>query len=78
MSPKRQAEQLIGTPPELVKDYNVVLYKAGSEISRKEIRGNYQRLNRLAFDGIEADEVRLEVLKTNGIDCARVYEVRIK
>ena len=77
MSPKRQAEQLIGIPPELVKDYNVVLYKNGSEVARKEMRGNYQRLNRVDFDRTTADEVKIEILATNGIANARVYEVRI-
>lgn len=77
MSPKRQAEQLIGTPPELVKDYNVVLYKDGCEVARQEIRGNYQRLNRISFENMPADEVKVEVLATNGIEAARIYEVRL-
>jgi len=77
MSPKRQAEQVKGAPPELVKDYDVVLLKNGEEVKRESVRGNYQRLNRVAFDSIAADEVRVEILSTNGIDSARVYEVRI-
>ena len=77
MSPKRQAEQVKGTPPELVKDYDVVLCHEGKEIAKHEVRGNYQRLNRIDFESAEADEVRIDILATNGIEAARVYEVRI-
>ena len=76
MSPKRQAEQLPGVPPELVRDYDVELLKDGQVLASRSVRGNYQRLNVLNFDACDCDEVRLHVLATNGIADARVYEVR--
>lgn len=63
--------------PETVKDY--VLDCADASGSRKllaEVKGNHQRLNRHAFDPIEAKSLRLHVKATNGLESARVFEIR--
>jgi len=41
-----------------------------------KVSGNHQRQNRHRFDPVEAEAVRIEVLKTNGHDEARIFEVR--
>lgn len=39
------------------------------------VNGNYQSINRLKFDAVEADAVRIHITTTNGIDEARLFEV---
>ena len=77
MSPKRQAEQLPGVPPELLRDYDVVLLRDGQEVARRAVRENCQRLNRIDFDNVVCDAVRIEIQATNGLPAARIYEVRV-
>jgi hypothetical protein len=64
--------------PETVKDYAVQVRKKGSGDWQTvaEVKGNYQRLNRVRFDAVEAEGVRIHVTATNGIEEARVFEVR--
>jgi hypothetical protein len=62
---------------ETVRDY-VLEYDDGNG-SRKqlaEVKGNHQRLNRHTFDPIEAKNLRLHVKATNGLEYARVFEIR--
>lgn len=77
MSPKRQAEQLPGVPPELLRDYDVVLFRDGQEVARRAVRENCQRLNRIDFGNVVCDAVRIEIRATNGLPAARIYEVRV-
>lgn len=77
MSANRQSQQRIGVAPELLKDFDVVLYKDGKEVSKKEVRGNYLRLAVCDVEPAEADEVQIHVLATNGAPAIKVYEVRI-
>ena len=44
LSSRRQSQQVIGIPCELVKDADVVLMLDGKEQARYELRGNYLRL----------------------------------
>jgi hypothetical protein len=63
--------------PETVRDYAVSVKTAGGDWKTiAEVAGNHQRLNRVKFQAVKAQAVRLEVRKTNGIDAARVFEVR--
>ncbi len=77
LSSRRQNQQVVGIPAELLRDFDIVLYRNGQVVDTKEIRGNYQRLCRVAFNGTECDTVELRVLATNGTPDARVFEVRI-
>lgn len=77
LSSRRQKQQVPGVPAELVKDFDVILYRNGETVDQKQVRGNYQRLCRVAFDGAESDTVAIRVLTTNGTPDARVFEVRI-
>ena len=77
MSSRRQEQQLVGVPRELLKDFDVQLCSRGEVVAKKQVRGNCQRLVRTHFESLLCDEVRIEVLSTNGDECARVFEVRI-
>ena len=77
MSGKRQAQQRIGTPIELVKDYTVELYLDGSKVAEKTVTDNVQRANVVDLEKTLCDEVRVKIHATNGAEDARVYEVRV-
>ncbi|MBQ2704553.1 MAG: FAD-dependent oxidoreductase [Clostridia bacterium] len=77
LSSRRQKEQVIGIPKELVRDYEVALFKEGKMVASKEIRGNYQRVNKIAFEPTLCDGVKITVNSTNGEKCVRIFEVRI-
>lgn len=74
---KRQKQQRIGVPPELVKDYTIKLWKENSVVFEKNVCDNFQRMNVVDFPHINCDKVTLTVLKTNGCEDAHIYEVRI-
>ncbi len=76
MSPNRQAQQRIGVPEELVKDYDVVLKSNDTIIKTINIRNNYQRCNVLNLDDVECDCVDLRFISTNGAPYISVLEVR--
>ena len=77
LSDRRRAQQRIGVPPELVKDYDVILLNQGKTVKRTEIRGNYQRLNVVDFEPELCDQVQILFLNTNGCKDIMVQEVRI-
>ncbi len=74
---KRQKQQRIGVPPELVKDYTIKLWKENSVVFEKNVCDNFQRMNVVDFPHINCDKVTLTVLNTNGCEDAHIYEVRI-
>ncbi|MEY4938365.1 MAG: hypothetical protein RIQ93_100 [Verrucomicrobiota bacterium] len=66
-----------GVQPETVKDYEIVARDPqGKETTLVRVTGNYQRINRHTFKPVVASSVRLKVTATNGVDTARIYEVR--
>ena len=77
LSTRRQRQQKDGVPAELVRDFDVELLCEGNVVARQSVRGNYQRLCRVPFDGVLADTVRITVLATNGAPDARIFEVRV-
>ncbi len=77
LSDKRRAQQRIGTPPELVRDYAVRLMKDGAVAAERSVTGNFQRLNTLCFDGVLCDAAELVFTASNGAPDIRVYELRI-
>jgi len=64
--------------PETVKDYVVLGRKPAqtSFIPLATVTGNHQRLNRVAFDPVELEAIRIHVRATNGDDFARIFEIR--
>ena len=77
LSSRRQKSQVPGVPDKLVRDYDVILLKNDKEVEKKEIRGNYQRLNRITFDSVVCDAVKITISATNGHPGVNVFEVRI-
>lgn len=68
----------IGVAKQLVKDYTVTVLSGGTSVWQTAISGNYQRMNILDISrGIAGDTVRIDVLKTNGCEDARIFEVRV-
>ena len=76
MSPNRQKQQRPGVPPELVRDYDIVMKKGNEVINTISIRGNYQRHRVHRFRAVECDSVELNISATNGAENAVVFEVR--
>ncbi|MEY4387651.1 MAG: hypothetical protein RLY20_2934 [Verrucomicrobiota bacterium] len=64
--------------PSLVRDYRLIAHRAdGSSSTVAEVTGNYQRnrRHRVAIEGIT--RLRVEILATNGLARAQVYEIRV-
>jgi len=71
------ARMIRGPQPETVRDYELLYTDAtGNSHSLLKITGNHQRLNRHTFAAVEAKALRLHISATNGVDTARVYEIR--
>ena len=60
----------------------VTYYRVTCRLSEGEthtvasVKSNFQRVNRHLFEPMEAQAVRIEIEATNGIDEARIFEVR--
>jgi hypothetical protein len=74
---KRQNQQRIGVPPELVKNYIIKLWKDNTVVFEKSVCDNHQRLNVIDFPSVNCDKVTITVTETNGCGDAHIYEVRI-
>jgi hypothetical protein len=62
-----------GPQPETVRDYDVIL--DGNRVL--QIRGNYQRKRKHVLDRkINVKSLRIEVLASNGLPAARIFEIR--
>ena len=76
MSANRQAQQRIGVPPELVKNYTITAFRNGKAVYTKEIKDNHQRHNVVAIPPTECDAVEFRFTATNGAADVTVYEIR--
>lgn len=76
MAPNRQKQQRPGIPPELVRDYDIILKNNGEIVRTINVRGNHQRHNVHRFDETKCDTVELKIIATNGAKDATVFEVR--
>lgn len=78
LSAKRMAEQQVGVPAELVKDYSVTLSLKGKAVAQQQVKGNFQRLNVLNFkEAPLCDRVTVRVSATNGYPNVKIFEVRV-
>ncbi len=78
LSAKRIAEQQVGVPIELVKDYRVILSLEERTIAERSVEGNILRQNILRFDEQPlCDKVTVYITATNGYHSAKVFEVRV-
>ena len=76
ISGRRQSQQLPGVPKELVKDATVELLCNGQIVFSAYIKDNCLRLCRLDVPETVCDTVRVRFTATNGLEEARVFEVR--
>lgn len=77
LSRKRQAQQRIGVPPELIRDYTVTLWQGDKKAAKQKVTENVQRKNIVTFPTTECDRVTVMVHKTNGSNEAHIYEIRV-
>jgi hypothetical protein len=67
-----------GVPEELVKDYRLELYSDEKSVWAEEVSGNYLRHRIHAIDSAAAfNTVRLSAFSTWGLDCIRLFEIRV-
>lgn len=68
-----------GVPqPETVRDYDLLGFLGAAPVFRRVIKGNYQRLNRTVLEApVRLDRLVVRVNTTNGLDHARIFEVRV-
>jgi hypothetical protein len=62
--------------PETVRDFAVHGEAGGTLRELARVEGNYQRRRVVRFEPQPLDAVRLEITATNGVDHARVLEIR--
>jgi hypothetical protein len=72
----------LGAAPECVKDYALYFHNGNSWVNILTVRDNHQRrrkhrLDQIAAHPIVSQKLRIEVQATNGVDTARIYEVRV-
>ena len=78
LSAKRIAEQQVGVPAELVKNFSVRLVRNGEVIADQTVTGNHQRHVVVNFEkAYECDKVEIHVTETNGWRNVKIFEVRV-
>ncbi|WMC92367.1 FAD-dependent oxidoreductase [Kineothrix sp. MB12-C1] len=71
--------QVVGAPPELVKEFEITLFSDNEVCDRTKYSTKGQRLNIVKYDNenIYADSVAIKIIDTFGSEYANVFEVRI-
>lgn len=77
LSSTRQKQQIVGVPPELVRDFEIELIREGKTVATKNVTANVQRLVCVNFDAVACDTVRVNFTRTWGDPSVRVFEIRI-
>jgi hypothetical protein len=68
-----------GPQPETLKDFRILTYSADPDEGARQvidIQGNYQRQLTRQVGLDQVSKLRVEVLSTNGLDHARIFEIR--
>lgn len=78
ISPAHRDKQYEFLPKELVKDYDLVCLLEGKEVYRKIVKNNRIRLNRVDFDQLSCDAVKLISYSTYGEDSINLFEMVIE
>lgn len=71
------ARTIWGPQPETLRDYHIYGISGNSEALIVEVQGNYLRQRIHTFESREISGLRIEALASNGIDYARIVEVRV-
>lgn len=78
LSAKRIAEQQVGVPAELVKDFSIRFMLRGKTVAERIVQNNYQRHVVLDLDQrVLCDRVEVLVTATNGYKNAKIFEIRV-
>jgi hypothetical protein len=70
------ARNIWGPQPESIRDYNLIAETPAGPVTLAEVRSNFLRQRIHSFTPITTTRLRIEVLASNGIDHARIVEVR--
>ncbi len=62
---------------QIVRDYEVLAQCDGGWQQLAAVRGNYQHVNRISFEPVSTDRLRILVRATQGRDKAEMHEVRV-
>jgi hypothetical protein len=62
---------------ECVRHWRLQVRKGDTELIIHEEKDNFLRRRRIQFDPQTADRIQLHILSTNGVETARVYEIRV-
>ena len=76
MSPARQKQQRRGVPPELTRDFDIVLYKDEKIVKTVQVRNNHQRFCPCRFEKTLCDSFKIKIRATNGADTVCIFEIR--
>ena len=76
MSPARQKQQRRGVPPELTRDFDIVLYKDEKIVKTVQVRNNHQRFCPCYFEKTLCDSFKIKIRATNGADTVCIFEIR--
>src|SRR5690606_34083693 len=68
--------QVRGPQPETISDYKIEGLLNGRVVHTEFASGNYYRKVSHVFNSIRIDALRLTVIKTNGDELARLFEIR--
>lgn len=73
-----QSMQWGRAPEETVADYSILVYRQGEWVTIENVVDNYQRLRRHPLNHpTTTDRLRVLVHRTNGLDHARIMEIRV-
>ncbi len=75
-NPKKNAGQIIGIPPELVKSLSVEVRIQGKWEEVASVYNNRTRLVRVSFDLVKTTAVRIKLKETYGYKNVKLFEVR--
>lgn len=62
--------------PELVKDYSIYGLIDGQEVLLSQVKNNHQRANRVSFQGVTTNRIKVVLENTNGAKRFGLYEIR--
>ena len=76
MSPARQKQQRRDVPPELTRDFDIVLYNDEKIVKTVQVRNNHQRFCPCYFEKTLCDSFKIKIRATNGADTVCIFEIR--
>ncbi|MFR9503728.1 MAG: FAD-dependent oxidoreductase [Rikenellaceae bacterium] len=75
-NPTKNAKQIIGIPPELVRNFSVEALINGQWQEIANIEDNIRRYVPLTFETIETNNIRINLHSTHGANDIKLYEIR--